>query len=427
MLKPLLKGNAVVGQAGGPPVVINQSLVGVIQEVQKYEHIGHLLGARHGIKGILSDDYIDLVRQPSEMLELVACTPASALGSTRYKPKGADFEKIVDSFRRHDVRYFFYLGGNDSAEAAQIINKLAQEAKYELRVIHIPNTIDNDLLVTDHCPGYGSAAKFVASAFIGDNLDNRALPGVKINILMGRDAGFITAASVLARQREDDGPHLIYVPERPFCVQKFVQDVHEVLDRFGRCVVAVSEGIRDDKGVLWTKQIADKMTEREGNRKIETDSFGNVQLSGTGVLADFLAGVAKGELAKVRNEPRVRADTYGYLQRSFPAWSEVDAWEARLCGQMAVSYSLDTDQDGSVALVRLPGTTYACGTHLVPLAAVAPPTEPKTKRLPDEFITAEGNYIRDEFLVYAGPLVGSLPKAGWFEQVTPGKPYGSRW
>ena len=239
MTKPMLKGNAVVGQAGGPTAVINQSLVGVIQEVQKYDHITHLLGARHGIKGILQNEYIDLKRQPTEMLELVACTPASALGSTRYKPKDDDFERIVDSFRRNDVRYFFYIGGNDSAEAAQIINKMAQDRRYDLRVIHIPKTIDNDLLVTDHCPGYGSAAKFVASAFIGDNLDNRALPGVKINILMGREAGFITAASILARQREDDGPHLIYVPERPFTVEKFIRDVHEVLDRFGRCLVAV--------------------------------------------------------------------------------------------------------------------------------------------------------------------------------------------
>jgi ATP-dependent phosphofructokinase / diphosphate-dependent phosphofructokinase len=427
MAKVLLRGNAVVGQAGGPTVVINQSLVGVIQEVQKYDHITHLLGARHGVKGIMGDDYIDLKRQPTEMLELVACTPASALGSTRLKPKMEDFEKIVSSFKRNDVRYFFYIGGNDSAEAAQIINKLAQDAKYDLRVIHIPKTIDNDLLVTDHCPGYGSAAKFVASAFIGDNLDNRALPGVKINILMGRDAGYITAASILARQREDDGPHLIYVPERAFSIAKFIQDVHEVLDRFGRCLVAVSEGIRDDKGVLWTKKIVDEMGAYGSPHGVEKDSFGNLQLSGTGVLADYLAGVARIELAKVRKEPRVRADTYGYLQRSFPAWSEVDAWEARLVGQMAVSYSLDTDQDGSVALVRLPGMTYACGTHLVPLEMVAPSKDPKTKRLPDEFISPNNNFIEDSFLVYAGPLVGSLPKVGWFEQVTPAKPYGAQW
>ncbi len=425
----LLKGNAVVGQAGGPTVVINQSLAGVIQEVQKYDHITHLLGARHGVVGIMKEDFIDLKRQATEMLELVACTPASALGSTRHRPKGEDFERILASFQKNDVRYFFYIGGNDSAEAAQIINKMAQDAGYALRVIHIPKTIDNDLLVTDHCPGYGSAAKFVASAFIGDNLDNRALPGVKINILMGRHAGFITAASILARQREDDGPHLIYIPERAFDVKKFVEDVGTTVDRLGRCLVAVSEGICDDKGEEWTGRIVREMeADSSRARSVETDSFGNVQLSGTGMLADFLAGAVRNALGNDENRTglRVRADTYGYLQRSFPSWSEVDAWEARLCGQMAVSYSLETDQDGSVALVRLPGTSYACGTQLVPLEKVAPATEPKTKTLPDEFISEDGNYIKDQFLVYAGPLVGGLPKVGWFEQVSTGAPYGGR-
>jgi 6-phosphofructokinase 1 len=424
----LLRGNAVVGQAGGPTVVINQSLAGVIQEVQKYDHITHLLGARHGVAGIMKEDFIDLKRQPSEMLELVAYTPASALGSTRHKPGDEDFERILDSFQKNDVRYFFYIGGNDSAQAAQIINRLAQDASYELRVIHIPKTIDNDLLVTDHCPGYGSAAKFVASAFIGDNLDNRALPGVKINILMGRDAGFITAASILARQREDDGPHLIYIPERSFRVERFIEDVGTIVDKFGRCLVAVSEGIRDENGVRWTQRIVEEMAAHTGKTTdiVETDSFGNIQLSGTGSLADYLAGVVRRQLGNTKSDLRVRADTYGYLQRSFPAWSEVDAWEARLCGQMAVSYSLETDQDGSVALVRLPGTSYACGTDLAPLEAVAPATEPKTRSLPDEFIAEDGNYIKDQFLVYAGPLVGNLPKVGWFEQVHTGRPYGAR-
>jgi len=443
----LAKGNAVVGQAGGPTVVINQSLAGVIQEVQKYDHIEHLLGARHGVAGIMKEDFIDLKRQPSEMLELVACTPASALGSTRHKPKGPDFELILDSFRRNEVRYFFYIGGNDSAEAAQIINKMAQDAKYELRVIHIPKTIDNDLLATDHCPGYGSAAKFVAAAFIGDNLDNRALPGIKINILMGRDAGFITAASILARQRQDDGPHLIYVPERPFSMTQFVEDVRAVVDDIGRCLVAVSEGIRDAKGVPWTERLLKQKARDHGElhrlrthgrrRKgargkadlddvLERDTFGHIQLSGTGILADHLAQVVEDKLRGKENRLRVRADTYGYLQRSFPAWSEVDAWEARLCGQMAVSYSVEAERDGSVALVRLPGTSYACGTRLVRLSSVAPPKPPTTKSLPSKYINKAGNYIMPAFLGYAGPLVGSLPKVGWFEQVvSKDVPYGS--
>ena len=409
----LLTGNAVVGQAGGPTVVINQSLVGVIEEVQKHGHIEQLLGARHGVRGIVEGDFIDLKRQPKQMLEVVANTPASALGSTRDKPDKDYCAKIFEIFKKHNVRYFFYIGGNDSAMAAQIINSLAQEARYELRTIHIPKTIDNDLLANDHTPGYGSAARFIALALMGDNLDNRALPGVKINILMGRQAGWLTAASVLARQREDDGPHLVYIPERAFDINQFVEDVGAVYDRFGRVLVAVSEGIRDANGEYWAQKIA---------QRVEQDSFGHMQLSGTGALADYLAGsVKEGTKGKIK---RVRADTYGYLQRSFPGVvSPVDAWEARLVGQMAVSYSLDCDRDGSVALVRLPGTTYAVGTELLPLEAVAPSKPPTTQDLPDTYIGESGNNIRESFLTYAGPLVGPLPRVGWFEQVST----ASRW
>ncbi|HOA74507.1 MAG TPA: 6-phosphofructokinase [Phycisphaerae bacterium] len=406
-------GNAVVGQAGGPTAVINQSLVGIIQEVQKYNHIGRLLGARHGVRGIINEQFYDLKRQPTNMLELVAQTPAAALGATRDKPDEEYCERIFKVFTKFDVRYFFYIGGNDSAQTARIVNRIAADAKYELRVIHVPKTIDNDLLVTDHCPGYGSAAKFVASAFIGDNLDNRALQGVKINILMGRNAGFLTAASILARQRPDDGPHLVYLPERPFNIDKFVSDVEAVYDRYGRCVVAVSEGIVDEAGELWAKKVSILKSD-----SVQKDPHGNIELSaGAGSLADYLAGALR---AKCKSIKRVRADTFGYLQRSFPGvYSEVDAWEARLVGQMAVSYSLDADQDGSVALVRLPSTTYTVGTKLVPLAEVAPDKPPFTTVVPDEYINEAGNNVLNSFREYVGPLVGDLPKVGWFEQISP--------
>ena len=412
MAQPIT-GNAVIGQAGGPTVVINQSLVGVVQEATKHAHIKRLLGARYGVRGIINEDFYDLQRQPSNMLELVAQTPAAALGATRDKPDEAYCERILNMFRKYDVRYFFYIGGNDSAQTAQIVNRLAADAQYDLRVIHIPKTIDNDLLVTDHCPGYGSAAKFVASAFIGDNLDNRALKGVKINILMGRDAGFLTAASILARQRPDDGPHLVYLPERPVDIDRFLADVEEVYNQFGRCLVAVSEGIRDSEGVHW----ASKVQVMRSQETVETDAHGNVQLSaGAGSLSDYLTAMIKDRSKSIK---RVRADTYGYLQRSFPGCrSEVDAWEARLVGQMAVSYSIDAEQDGSVALVRLPSTTYAVGTRLVPLEEVAPPTPPLTKLFPDEYINEAGNNVLNSFREYVGPLVGELPKTGWFEQIS---------
>lgn len=410
MSKPMT-GNAVVGQAGGPTVVINQSLVGVIQEVEKYPQIRTLLGARHGVRGIVNEQFYDLKRQPTNMLELVAQTPAAALGATRDRPDRDYCERILEVFKKYDVRYFFYIGGNDSAETANIINALAEDARYDLRVIHVPKTIDNDLLVTDHCPGYGSAARFVASAFMGDDLDNRALQGVKINILMGRNAGWLTAASILARQRPDDGPHLVYLPERAFDIEQFINDAQAVHDRFGRCVIAVSEGIVDAEGKLWAERVS---VLRQEN--LQKDAFGNLQLSaGAGSLADYLAGTLRN---RCRNITRVRADTYGYLQRSFPGfYSEVDAWEARLVGQMAVSYSLDAERDGSVALVRLPSTTYSVGTKLVGLSEVAPEQPPKTKVLPNHYINEEGNNVLDSFREYVHPLVGDLPKLGWFEQI----------
>jgi 6-phosphofructokinase 1 len=406
-------GNAIVGQAGGPTAVINQSLVGIIMEVQKYNHIGRLFGARHGVRGIINEQFYDLKRQPTNMLELVAQTPAAALGATRDKPDEEYCERIFKVFTKFDIRYFFYIGGNDSAQTARIVNRIASDARYELRVIHVPKTIDNDLLVTDHCPGYGSAAKFVASAFIGDNLDNRALQGVKINILMGRNAGFLTAASIMARQRPDDGPHLVYLPERAFNIDRFVSDVEQIYDRYGRCVVAVSEGIVDEKGELWAKKVSILKSD-----SVQKDPHGNIELSaGAGSLADYLAGALR---AKCKTIKRVRADTFGYLQRSFPGiYSEVDAWEARLVGQMAVSYSLDADQDGSVALVRLPSTTYTVGTKLVPLAEVAPDRAPFTTVVPNEYINEAGNNVHNSFRDYVGPLVGDLPKVGWFEQISP--------
>ncbi len=212
----ILKGNAVIGQSGGPTSVINQSLVGVIAEVQRSGggFIDKLLGARHGVRGIIDEDFIPLNNVPEELLHRIADTPAAALGSMRDKPDKAYCEKIFKSFAKNNVRYFFYIGGNDSADTARIVGELAAREGHDLRVFHVPKTIDNDLRVHDHTPGFGSAAKFVAAAMMGDNFDNRSLPGIKIDVIMGRNAGFLTAASVLARQNDEDGPHLIYVPKR---------------------------------------------------------------------------------------------------------------------------------------------------------------------------------------------------------------------
>ncbi|MGD0540218.1 MAG: 6-phosphofructokinase [Tepidisphaeraceae bacterium] len=399
-----LKGNAVVGQSGGPTAVINQSLVGVIQGVKECGHIEQLLGARHGVRGIVDEKFIDLKKASGELLERVAITPAAALGSTRDKPDAAYCEKIFKSFAKNNVRYFFYIGGNDSADTARIVSELAKKEKYELRVFHVPKTIDNDLRVHDHTPGYGSAAKFVAAAMIGDNFDNKSLPGIKVDIVMGRNAGFLTAASVLARQHAADGPHLIYVPEAPLSVEKFVADVDRVYTKHGRCLIAASEGISQPGGITWAEAMAEN---------VERDGHGNAQLSGSGALGDFLADLIKRKLGTGGRKLRVRADTFGYLQRSFPGFvSQVDATEARRVGRMAVKYSSQGETEGSVAMKRLPGGSYSIDIFLTPLASVAK----ETKHLEASYI-ADGNNITDAFVQYVKPLVGELPKVGSLEEI----------
>ncbi len=404
-MSDVVVGNAVVGQSGGPTSVINQSLVGCILQAQKAGHIQELLGARHGVRGIINEQFIKLKKAPTDLLERIALTPAAALGSTRDKPDDAYCEKIFSIFQKNNVRYFFYIGGNDSADTARIVNDLAKRCNYELRTFHIPKTIDNDLRVHDHTPGYGSAAKFVASAIRGDNFDNKSLPGIKIDVIMGRHAGFLTAASALARQYDDDGPHLIYVPESPLGEEQFLADVDRVYSKLGRCLIAVSEGISTPDGKTW----AEKMSEH-----LERDSHGNIQLSGTGALGDFLAGLVTRKLNNPGGKKlRVRADTFGYLQRSFPGYvSPSDALEARLVGKMAVVHSGNGDVDGSVAMRRLPGDKYQIETHLTPLSTVAR----HTKHMDPAYLQ-NGNDVTEAFLKYVRPLAGDLPTVGSFQEL----------
>lgn len=394
MAKNVLTGNMLIAQSGGPTVVINQSLVGAVLEAKKHKQIKKIYGALHGIKGILEENLIDLGRETVKTLEDVANTPSSALGSVRKKPTPADCANIFKVLQKYDVRYFFYIGGNDSAETTHIINEEARKAKYDFRCYHICKTIDNDLRENDHTPGFSSGGKFVASAFMGDNLDNRALPGVKINIVMGRHAGFLTAASALARIYPDDGPHLIYLPERPFDMNKFLKDVKTVYNKRGRCLVAVSEGIADKSG----KPVASLFIK-------ETDAHGNVQLSGSGALGDLLAGEIRAKLGI----SRVRADTLGYLQRSFPGViSANDAKEAREVGRQAVKASTGPHASGSIAITRKPGKKYSIGYKRVPLKNVAK----ETRHMPDNFISKAGNDVTQTFINYAAPIVGPLPKIG---------------
>jgi ATP-dependent phosphofructokinase / diphosphate-dependent phosphofructokinase len=390
----MASGKILVAQGGGPTAVINQSLAGVVLEARRHKGVNLVYGALHGVRGIVDEDFVDLTRETSHNLELVANTPSSALGSTRDKPDLPYCQAIFEVLRAHEIEHFFYIGGNDSADTVRIVSEQARAAGYPLRSIHIPKTIDNDLVGNDHTPGFPSAARFVAQAFAGANLDNAALPGVYVGVVMGRHAGFLTAASALGKKFPDDGPHLIYLPERAFALDAFLADVKAMHARHGRCVVAVSEGIHDAGGRPMLAQLA---------KDLEHDAHGNVQLSGTGALADLLCEEIKAKLGI----KRVRGDTFGYLQRSFIGCvSDVDAREAREVGEKAVQFAMWGDADGSVAIKRT--GFYSVDYELQPLAAVAA----KTRTMDDAFIAPSGTDVTDAFRLYLRPLLGSgMPDA----------------
>ncbi|BBU63476.1 pyrophosphate--fructose 6-phosphate 1-phosphotransferase [Methylosinus sp. C49] len=383
----------LIAQGGGPTAVINQSLVGAVLESRKFRAVDRVYGAYHGVRGIVNEDFVDLTQETTHNLEMVAGTPSSALGSTRDKPDLKYCHEIFEVLRAHEIGCFFYIGGNDSSDTVRIVSEEAIKADYPLRVVHIPKTIDNDLMINDHTPGFPSAARWVAQAFAGANLDNWALPGVYIAVVMGRHAGFLTAASALGKKFPDDGPHLIYVPERAFDTERFLADVKATMDKYGRCVVAVSEGISDENHT----PIAVKLAEQ-----VEKDAHGNVHLGG-GALADMLTELVKTKLGL----KRVRADTFGYVQRSFVGCvSDVDQREAREVGEKAVQFALWGDRDGSVTIHRT--GFYSVDYRLTPLVEVAG----KTKVMPTEFLTADGTDVTDAFRLYLRPLLGSgMPDA----------------
>ena len=391
-----IRGNAVIAQGGGPTAVINQSLVGVVEGLRDASEIPKILGARHGVRGLVEEQFVELQSIPQDRLERIANTPSAGLGSTRDKPDIAYCERILGAMKKNDIRYLFYVGGNDSSDTCRIINKMARETGYELRSFHVPKTVDNDLMESDHTPGYASAARYVAMAFLGDNLDNASIPGIKINIVMGRHAGFLTAAAAACRTRDDDGPHLVYVPERHCDLESFFGDVDRVYSRLGRCQIAVSEGVQNAQG----QPIGATLI------KGDVDAHGNVQLSGSGALGDTLAQMLKVRLTPAGGKaPRVRADTLGYAQRFWPDASPVDRREARAVGHLAATIARAGDVDGSIAIQRASTSPYEPRLVRVPLEAVAA----KTRHMPDEFINAEGNNVTPAFIQWLRPLLGDMP------------------
>lgn len=378
------KGAAVVAHSGGPTPVINASLLGIVEESRLHPQITALYGARFGIAGILSEDFIDLYRQPEATLQAVARTPSSALGTSRREVGTPDLERVLSVFRAHDIRYFFYNGGNGSMGTAHQVQSMASAVGYDLQVIGIPKTIDNDLLETDHTPGYASTARFFASAVRDIGADNRALPGqVEFIEVLGRNVGWLAAATSLARAEPDDAPHLIYFPEQRLPLNKLLSDVERVFRRLNRCVVAVCEGQLDEHGEPFGADT------RSGSR-------GSLAMN----LAHRLA-----LLVMERLKIRARSEKPGLLGRACTGCiSEIDWNEARCCGKAAVSAAARGETGKMVTLLRRSGTEYIAETGLTGLDRVAFFERP----FPAEWRNGDGNDVSPQFRDYAAPLVGTI-------------------
>ncbi len=382
------KGNLAVGQSGGPTVAINSSLCGVIREALAQDDIGEIYGMFRGMRGLLKDQFIDLRRQSAQVIEGLRHTPGAVLGTARYKVTPNDYERILEVLKARNIRYLHYIGGNDSADTSWRLHQLASDAGYELHVIAVPKTVDNDLWATDHCPGYPSAARFVAMALRDTGRDTEAMgpeSPVKAVEIMGRNAGWLTAAAALAREEEGDAPHLVYVPERPVSVDQLTADVRRCYEEREYVVIAISEGAQEAPGKTLGEEYAPR----------EIDTFGHRMKGG---VSDYVATLLSGKLGF-----KVRIDKPNYLQRSMMICaSPVDLEEAYRVGQQAVKEAAAGRIEGMVSLVRDPGRQYHCSLGLVSLAEIAN----REKMLPAEFMNEAGNFPTEAFLSYARPLIG---------------------
>ena len=388
-----LTGNAIFGQSGGPTSVINASAAGVITEALKQDCINKVYGAANGIRGILEEKFYDMGMEDPKELELLKTTPSSALGSVRYKladpdVDDTDYKRLLEVFKKYDIRYFFYNGGNDSMDTCNKVSKYMQKVGYECRVIGVPKTIDNDLAETDHCPGYGSAARYVATSTMEVYLGARVYdtPMVCVLEVMGRNAGWLTAATALAAYK-GYGPDLIYLPEITFDMDKFISDVKKVYEKNnGKVIIAVSEGIKDKDGRYISEYGSDLAKEK--------DAFGHSQLGGT---AQVLASILKKEL-----KCKARAIEFSLLQRcASHCASKTDVEESFRAGQMAVKFAVEGYTDYMVAYEREPGKEYKCNYKLVELSKVAN----AEKKIPREWINEDGTGLTQEFIDYALPLI----------------------
>jgi 6-phosphofructokinase 1 len=398
----------IVGQSGGPTAVINSSLVGVLREARA-QGIKRVYGMRYGIRGLLVGDLVDLSSLPPEVLPALQQTPSSALGACRYHLAEADISQALSILQEHGVHYMVYIGGNDSADTSHKLAMAAHEARNDLRIIAVPKTIDNDLPVTDHCPGYGSVARYMAISTLESTLDTKSMPDiypVKIIETMGRHAGWLTASAALARSTGWDTPHLIYIPERPVAIEEILSDVQATYRDKGHVIIVMSENVktRDGQplGVAALQALNEQGATPEGDGPSFVDSFGHAYYRGVS------PAVALSQLITNQLDLRARVDLPGTLQRSSQAHqSEVDLIEAEECGRAAVRGALAGATDEMVILERAEGPAYRSTIGMATLDQIANVEKP----MPAAFINDEGNNVTDAFIEYALPLIGGpLPQ-----------------
>lgn len=388
-----LQGNALIGQSGGPTMVINGSLVGAIEAAEKESQITRFFGAVCGLTGVLNEQMFDLFREDDNLIRQMRYTPSAALGTCRLKPKESDLERCMEVFKAHNIRYFFYNGGNDSQLTCHLISELAKGSDWDMHVIGIPKTIDNDLVITDNCPGFGSAARYAAWAVQCAARDALAFGTVEVLEVMGRDAGWLTGATQCGRTEDWMGPHLVYLPEVTVDPDKFLADCQNVYDEYGYLVVAVSEGF--NFGASETATTSEKL-----------DEFGHARLGG---VAEALADMIEEAIGI-----RARFDKLGNLQRAFsPCMSKVDADEAFAVGHNAVERAIAGETDIMITIQRINSDPFEFETETTSLMSVAD----QTKEVPNEWINDEQNGVTDEFIEYALPLL-----SGAAVELPPGLP-----
>jgi len=388
-----MKGNAIIGQSGGPTSVVNSSLCGLIQEGLKSKKIKNVLGMRYGIIGFMKGEIVDLGKEDHQVIKTLRQTPSSALGSCRYILKDEDFPLIMKQLKKYNIRYFFLIGGNDTMDTINRIEKYCREDNYELRAIGVPKTVDNDLYGTDHVPGFASAARYVCLSVQQAGRLARDMQRVDKYVILqtvGRDTGWLAASAVLAKKRESDAPHLIYIPERPLSRKRFISDIKKCIEKNGWVSIVCGEGIRWEDGTLVASTQA-------------KDEFLNIEFGAMGgVSAALNLHRLINQETKYRGEFQI---TESLSMCAIDRASKIDLEEAYACGVKAIKLAEESASGIMVSIHRVSSSPYQVELKTVSLDEVALHTRP----IDDKYINAQGNFVTDEYIKYIKPLVGELP------------------